>query len=96
MVGDIDNDAAAEAVITMDNCIQQGFADSLFGVILLIRPHHAFDDRARFVAQRKIVYGVLKLLEHRATKFLTVPEHGTGFVTEYGDFGCMSTLVGKD
>ena len=91
----VNNDAAAETVITVNKSVQQRFTDGFFGVVLLIRADNAFDRGSSLVAQRKVVYCILKLVEHRTAEFFAVTELRTKFIFEYGDFGCVMALVGK-
>ena len=91
----IDNNAAAETVITVNKSVQQRFTDGFFGVVTLIRADNAFDRGSSLVAQRKVVYCILKLVEHRSAKLLAVTELRAELILEHGNLRCVMALVGK-
>ncbi len=95
MVGNINDNAAAKAVIAVDDRIKQSFANGFLRIIRFIRPHHTFDYGTCFITKRQIVHGVFKLLENRAPELFAVPKFSAGFVAEHGYFYRMRALVGE-
>ena len=91
----IDDDAAAESVITMHQGVEQSFTNSFFGVILLIRANNSFDRGNSLVAQSKIVYRIIKLLEYGTAELLAVTKLCAEFIFEHGNFDRVMALVGK-
>ena len=80
-------------VITMHKSVEQSFTNSFFGVILLIRANNSFDRGNSLIAQSKIVYRIIKLLEHGTSELLAVTELCAEFIFEYGNFGRVMALV---
>ena len=92
---DVDNYTAAETVIPMHKGVEKCFTNGFFGVILLICTHNSLNNGRSFIAQSKIIYCVLKLIENGATKLLTISELRTKFIFEYSNLCSMKALVGK-
>ena len=79
----------------MNTGIEQCFTDGFFGIVLLIRANKSLDRGNSLVAQSKIVYRTLELLEHGTAELLAVTELCAEFIFEHGDFRCVMAPVGK-
>ena len=77
----------------MNERIQQGFTDCIFRIIHLVNAFQAFKRRGSAIAEWKIGIAVVKLLEHRAAKFLCIFERDVLRIPEYRNFRRMLTLV---
>lgn len=91
----VDNDAAAKAVITVYERIQQCLAQSFFGVVNLFDAFKTFKGRSCFVAEGKICESGIKLLKNRSAELLAITEFSVCFVRKNCYFCGMRALIWK-
>ena len=76
----IDDNAAAEAVIAVHQCIHKHLAEGFLGIIPLLNTLQALKHRLSFVAEHQIIEGILQLRENRASELLIIPEGSVAVV----------------
>ena len=90
---DIDNDAAAIAVVTMDKCIEQCLSQSIFGIIRKLHSFQTLECGSGAIAERQIRIAVIQLFEDGTAKLLCVFKGNILFITKHGNFGRVLALV---